>query len=207
MNLKQALRLYVIPDREIGVPRTLLAQTRDALKGGATAIQLRDKELSGRKLLELATAMADLCHEMGALFIVNDRLDIALLSGADGVHLGQDDISHVIARTICPPNFIIGVSAQTCEQAKLAEQQGVDYLGVGAVTLTQTKGEAKALGLSGVQKVAAATPLPCVAIGGVNLDNALEVMQTGVSGISVISAIVGANDIVAATRQFSKIIG
>ena len=207
MDLKQALRLYVIPDREIGAPRTMLAQTRDALKGGATAIQLRDKTLSGRKLLELATAMAGLCREMGALFIVNDRVDIALLSGAHGVHLGQDDISPAVARTICPPGFIIGVSAQTCEQAKLAEDQGVDYLGIGAIALTQTKGEAKALGFSGVKKVAASTFLPSVAIGGINLDNAFETMQTGVNGVSVISAIVGVNDIVGATRQFSKIIG
>ena len=205
MSLRQALRLYVIPDRGIGAPRSLVEQTETALAGGAAAIQLRDKQLEGRELLAAATAMAELCRRAGALFIVNDRLDIALLANAHGAHLGQDDLPAAEARRLCPPGFIIGVSVQTEEQARLAKAQGADYLGIGAVYPTRTK-DAAALGLDGVRRVAKATDLPSVAIGGINQTNAVEVMATGVDGLSVISAVVAAPDISAASRQFLDII-
>ena len=205
MNIRQALRLYVIPDRSIGAPRSLLEQTETALAGGATTIQLRDKQLEGRELLAAATAMAELCRRAGALCIVNDRLDIALLANAHGAHLGQDDLPAGEARRLCPPGFIIGVSVQTEEQARLAKIDGADYLGIGAVYPTQTK-DAAALGLNGVRRVAAATDLPAVAIGGINLHNAAEVMAGGVDGLSVISAVVGAKDIRGAAQNFMDII-
>ena len=205
MSLRQALRLYVIPDRGIGAPRSLVEQTETALAGGAAAIQLRDKQLEGRELLAAATAMAELCRRAGALFIVNDRLDIALLANAHGAHLGQDDLPAAEARRLCPPGFIIGVSVQTEEQARLAKAQGADYLGIGAVYPTRTK-DAAALGLDGVRRVAAATDLPSVAIGGINLANAAEVMTAGVDGLSVISAIVGAEDVCGAAKNFLDII-
>ena len=206
MNIARSIRLYVIPDRKIGAPKNLVEQTRELLAGGATAIQLRDKELSGRKLLETATEMARLCKEAGALFIVNDRLDIAILSGAHGLHIGQSDIPLTEAKKLSPPSFIIGVSAQTMEEARLAEKQGADYLGIGAVFPTSTK-EAEALGLTGTARVASATSLPSVAIGGINLENAAEIMKTGVNGLSLISAIVGNSDIKGQTRKFLEIIG
>ncbi len=205
MSLRQALRLYVIPDRGIGAPRSLVEQTETALAGGAAAIQLRDKQLEGRELLAAATAMAELCRRAGALFIVNDRLDIALLANAHGAHLGQDDLPAAEARRLCPPGFIIGVSVQTEEQARLAKAQGADYLGIGAVYPTRTK-DAAALGLDGVRRVAAATDLPSVAIGGINLANAAEVMTAGVDGLSVISAVVGAEDVCGAAKNFLDII-
>lgn len=206
MNLKDALRLYVIPDSAIGAPFSLEEQTRLALAGGATAIQLRDKNLTGRQLLSTARAMADLCKSANALFIVNDRLDIALLSGADGVHLGQEDLPAKVVRRLCPPGFIVGVSAQTEEQAEEARTDGADYLGIGAVRLTSTK-EAAALGLSGVRRVARAGGLPCVAIGGIDLDNAAETLtETGVDGLSVISAIVGHADIAERAGAFLRIL-
>ena len=205
MNIRQALRLYVIPDRSIGAPRSLLEQTEAALAGGATTIQLRDKQLEGRELLAAATAMAELCRRAGALFIVNDRLDIALLANAHGAHLGQDDLPADAARRLCPPGFIVGVSAQNEEQARRAKAHGADYLGIGAVYPTQTK-DAAALGLDGVRGVATATDLPSVAIGGINLANASEVMAAGVDGLSVISAIVAAPDVSAASRLFLEII-
>ena len=205
MDLRHFLRLYVIPDQDIGAPRALLAQTEAALAGGATAIQLRDKHLPGRELLALGTAMAGLCRRAGALFIVNDRLDIALLCGAHGVHLGQDDLPADAARRLCLPEFIVGVSAQSEEQARLAKAHGADYLGIGAVYPTQTK-DAAALGLTGVRAVAQATDLPTVAIGGINLDNAAEVMGAGVDGLSIISAVVAAPDISLAARDFLEII-
>ena len=206
MSIARSIRLYVIPDRKIGAPKNLVEQTRELLAGGATAIQLRDKELSGRKLLETATEMARLCKEAGALFIVNDRLDIAILSGAHGLHIGQSDIPLTEAKKLSPPSFIIGVSAQTMEEARLAEKQGADYLGIGAVFPTSTK-EAEALGLTGTARVASATSLPSVAIGGINLENAAEIMKTGVSGLSLISAIVGNSDIRGQARKFLEIIG
>ena len=206
MSIARAIRLYVIPDRKIGAPKNLVEQTKELLAGGATAIQLRDKELSGRKLLETATEMARLCKEAGALFIVNDRLDIAILSGAHGLHIGQSDIPLAEAKKLSPPSFIIGVSAQTIEEARLAEKQGADYLGIGAVFPTSTK-EAEALGLTGTARVASATSLPSVAIGGINLENAAEIMKTGVNGLSLISAIVGNSDIKGQTRKFLEIIG
>lgn len=206
MSIASSIRLYVIPDRKIGAPKNLVEQTRELLAGGATAIQLRDKELSGRELLETATEMARLCKEAGALFIVNDRLDVAILSGAHGLHIGQSDIPLAEAKKLSPPSFIIGVSAQTIEEARLAEKQGADYLGIGAVFPTSTK-EAEALGLTGTARVASATSLPSVAIGGINLENAAEIMKTGVSGLSLISAIVGNSDIREQTRKFLEIIG
>ena len=206
MSIARSIRLYVIPDRKIGAPKNLIEQTKELLAGGATAIQLRDKELSGRKLLETATEMARLCKEAGALFIVNDRLYIAILSGAHGLHIGQSDIPLTEAKKLSPPSFIIGVSAQTIEEARLAEKQGADYLGIGAVFPTSTK-EAEALGLTGTARVASATSLPSVAIGGINLENAAEIMKTGVSGLSLISAIVGNSDIKGQTKKFLEIIG
>lgn len=205
MNLRQALRLYVIPDRTIGAPRSLIEQTEAALAGGATTIQLRDKELEGRELLAAATVMAGLCRRAGALFIVNDRLDVALLCNAHGVHLGQDDLPATEARRLCPPGFIVGVSVQSKEQAVLAKAHGADYLGIGAVYPTQTK-DAAALGLVGVRAAATATDLPSVAIGGINLDNAAEVMAAGVDGLSIISAIVAVPDISGRAQEFLNII-
>ncbi|MDR1622522.1 MAG: thiamine phosphate synthase, partial [Synergistaceae bacterium] len=150
-NLKKALRLYVIPDRLIGAPLSLEEQTRLALEGGATAIQLRDKSMDGGELLATAKRMARLCGEHGALFIVNDRLDVALLSGADGVHLGQSDLPVAEARGLAPRPFVVGASAHTADEAERAEKDGADYLGVGAVFETGSKGGANVIGLEGLR--------------------------------------------------------
>ncbi|MDR2180161.1 MAG: thiamine phosphate synthase [Synergistaceae bacterium] len=195
-NLKEALRLYVIPDRLIGAPLSLEEQVRLALQGGATAIQLRDKSAEGKELLETAKRLAnlcrqrDLCKRRGALFIVNDRLDVALLSGADGVHLGQSDLPVEEARRLAPRPFIVGASAHTVGEAEKAEKDGADYLGVGAVFETRSKDNAKVLGPEGLRRLTAAVRLPVVAIGGISLENLPEVMETGVTGVSVISAAV-----------------
>ena len=195
-DLRRALSLYVIPDRVIGAPLSLEEQTRLALEGGATAIQLRDKAMNGGELLAAARRIACLCAENGALFIVNDRLDVALLSGADGIHLGQSDLPPVEVRGLIDPiraggrPFIVGVSARTAREAGQAEKDGADYLGVGAVFGTGSKDDVKIIGLDGLREVRMATNLPCVAIGGITLENLPEVMDTGVDGVSVISAAV-----------------
>ena len=194
-NLRRALSLYVIPDRVIGAPLSLEEQTRLALEGGATAIQLRDKSMDGRELLAAARRMAGLCAASGALFIVNDRLDVALLSGADGVHLGQNDLPLSEARKLIDSfrpsrSFLVGVSAHTASEAEQAEADGAGYLGVGAAFDTGSKDGAKVIGLEGLREVRMSTRLSCVAIGGITLENLPEVMSTGVDGVSVISAAV-----------------
>lgn len=212
MDIFKALRLYVIPDRTLGAASNqahkaktsveeLIAQTRATLEGGATAIQLRDKTLEGKDLLTAARAMNQLCRQHGAMFIVNDRLDIALLCGAHGLHVGQGDLPLPEVRKLCPPGFIVGVSVQTKEAAALAHEQGADYLGIGAVFPTSTK-EAATLGPKGVKQLAASTPLPAVAIGGITLENIDEIKSIGVAGIAVVSAIIGAPNITAETKKF-----
>ncbi|MDR1978426.1 MAG: thiamine phosphate synthase [Synergistaceae bacterium] len=189
-DLRKALRLYVIPDRVVGAPLSLEEQTRLALEGGATAIQLRDKSMDGGELLETAARMAALCAEHGALFIVNDRLDVALLSGADGVHLGQSDLPVNEARKLAPRPFVVGTSAHRASQAEKAERDGADYLGGGAVFETGSKDDAAVIGLQGLRELTGASRLPVVAIGGISLENLPEVMRSGVDGVSVISAAV-----------------
>ncbi|GHS95196.1 thiamine-phosphate synthase [Synergistales bacterium] len=194
-SLRRALRLYVIPDRVIGAPLSIEDQARLALDGGATAIQLRDKDMTGKEadggeMLREAEVLSALCQSRGALFIVNDRLDVAILSGADGVHLGQNDIPAIKARAVAPDGFIIGVSAHTTDEARRALDGGADYLGIGAVFGTGSKAVDSIIGLSGLKEVAAVADLPSVAIGGVSLDNLSGVMNCGVDGVCVISAAV-----------------
>jgi thiamine-phosphate pyrophosphorylase len=191
-DLRRMLSLYVIPDRVIGAPLSLEEQTRLALEGGATAIQLRDKSMDGGELLAVARRMAGLCSENGALFIVNDRLDVALLSDADGVHLGQSDLPLTEARKLIDSTrpFLVGVSVHTAREARQAEADGADYLGLGAAFGTGSKDDAKVIGLHGLREVRVSTKLPCVAIGGITFENLPGVMGTGVDGAAVISAAV-----------------
>ncbi|MBX3729694.1 MAG: thiamine phosphate synthase [Candidatus Sumerlaeia bacterium] len=200
----QRLRLYVIPDAAFGGGRSLLDQAERALAGGATAIQLRDKAAGGRALYDLALAFKALCRSHGALLFVNDRLDVALAAGADGVHLGQSDLPAAGTRPLVPPGFLIGVSASRPEWARAAEADGADYLGVGALYPTGTKGDARHIGLDGLRAVRAATRLPIVGIGGIHCDAVGEILAAGADGVAVVSAIVGAPDIAAEARRFRQ---
>lgn len=178
---------------------------RAALAGGATAIQLRaKKDEPGRLQVELARELAALCREHGALFIVNDRLDVALAVGADGVHLGQDDLPVAEARRLAGPGFIIGCSVENVEQAQAAATAGADYLGVGPVYPTATKADAgPATGLYHLGTVKAATHLPVVGIGGINQENAADVMAAGADGVAVISAVSLAQDVEGAAARLA----
>ena len=192
------LGLYVIPDAVIG-RGTLVEQTTAALAGGAGAIQLRGKHLTTRALLEVGTAMRDLCRRHDALFIVNDRVDVALALEADGAHLGEDDLPLAVARRLLGPAAIIGASYATPELARAAEADGADYLGIGPVYATGSKADAgEAIGVAGLRAIVQATRLPVVGIGGIGLDNVTEVMAAGAVGVAVISAVVAAEDITAA---------
>lgn len=199
------LSLYVIPDRGIGAPRSLEEQTMLALDGGATAIQLRDKTMSSAEMIKIARQMTELCHSKGAKLFVNDRLDVALESGADGCHLGQSDGSLAEARKLAPAPFLIGLSVHNPRQAQLALEQGADYIGVGAVFPTGTKDDTSVIGLEGLREVAESTSLPIVAIGGISADNVRSVMEAGASGVAVISAIVGTPDPTYSARKLLEL--
>ena len=202
-NLREALRLYVIPDRKIGAPLSFKEQAELAVQGGATAIQLRDKETDGRELFAVAKVLADICRRSDVLFIVNDRLDIAMACGADGIHLGQSDLPVLEARRLVPKSFIVGASARTAEEARSAEKDGADYLGVGAVFGTKSKDDARVIELQGLRQLVGVTRLPLVAIGGITIENLPEVMRCGVDGVSVISAAV-VGDVRARTANLAK---
>ncbi|HEY2803770.1 MAG TPA: thiamine phosphate synthase [Actinomycetota bacterium] len=169
-----------------------------AIRGGAAAVQLRAPELVDEELLPLAMALADRCREEGVMFLVNNRLDVAAASKADGAHVGQsDDIAG--ARSAIGPDRVLGVSIRGPEDIPAAEAAGADYLGV-TVWETATKPEARPLGLEGLKSTADATDLPIVGIGGIDASNAREVIEAGAVGVAVISSVGGAADPVSATR-------
>lgn len=191
----------VIGVREAG-SRGVAATVAAAVAGGVTAVQLRDKQASGRELMALATELCRVLAGTGVPLLVNDRLDIAMASGADGVHLGQGDLEVNHARALAAPGFLIGLSVARPEeisQVHSLPRGTVDYLGIGPVFPTLTKSDARpALGLGALAGLRARTDLPCVAIGGIDGRNAASVRATGVDGVAVVSAICGAKDVLAA---------
>jgi thiamine-phosphate pyrophosphorylase len=194
--------VYVLTDRQAVGERALTEVVRAAVRGGATAVQLRDKGASTRDTIELGRALLAITRPAGVPLIVNDRADVALAIDADGVHVGQGDMPAPLARQIIGPRRILGVSAGTVKEARQAEREGADYLGVGDVYGTPTKRDAGTpIGLSGLSEIARAVSIPVVAIGGITLDNAAAAIQAGAAGVAVISAVVGASDPEAEARQ------
>jgi thiamine-phosphate diphosphorylase len=192
--------LYVITDPHLGGGHLMGA--RAALQGGARIIQLRDKEATTRQLVEYAQSLRTLTREYGALLIINDRLNVALAVEADGVHLGQDDLPVALARRIGGERLIIGVSAETVEEALRAEADGADYLGVGPMFATDTKPDAGVpVGPERLRAIKERVSIPVFGIGGITLQNAPQVLMAGADGICVISAIFTAPEPVQATRQ------
>lgn len=198
------LSLYVITDRKIQAPRSHIEVVQEVVAGGASVVQLREKEENTRTFLEEALSLRAITKEQGILFIVNDRIDIALAACADGVHLGEEDMPIEYARRIAP-HLLIGASCDTEERAKELESQGADYLGVGTVFTTATKKDAgEPIGLERLRAIKKAVKIPVVAIGGITLENLKEVLATGVDGIAVVSAIVGSPSPYDATRMFRR---
>jgi len=177
---------------------------REMLLGGARIIQLRDKQTPRHKLLDIALEIAGLCRGFNALFIVNDALDIALATDADGLHLGQDDLPVEVARRLLPLDKIIGCSVRSVAEAKQAHTDGADYLGCGAIFATTTKQDSTALGCALLTQIKGEVDLPLIAIGGITTNNTTEVLHSGADGIAVISAIVAADSVELATRDFIK---
>jgi len=204
VELRRRLRVYVVTSTSLVLGRGHVEVARAALEGGATAVQLRAPELRSRELLLLASDLAALCRGRGILFMVNDALEVALKSGADGVHLGQgDDLAG--ARERLGPDPVLGISVETPLQARRAEELGADYLGV-TVWRTWTKPEAVPVGLDGLREIVAATRLPVVGIGAVDSSNARQVLEAGVAGVAVVSAVGAAPDPVTAIRDLVAVV-
>lgn len=194
--------LYVITDEGIGRGRSHVELAARAVAGGADVIQLRDKALSCRDLLSAAVAIREITHDAGALFIVNDRLDVALAAGADGVHLGENDLPIGEARRLAPPGFIIGASVGSVATAVSARAKGADYVALSPTFATGSKDDAgPGHGLAMLAAVRSAVPLPLVAIGGITAANVGDVIAAGADGVAVISAVVGEDDVTAAARD------
>ena len=201
---KKDLLLYAVTDRHWLNGATLYEQVEQALKGGATFVQLREKNLDKEHFMEEAGQIKELCREYKVPFVINDSVDIALEMDADGVHVGQSDMEAGDVREKLGPDKIIGVSAQTVEQALLAEKRGADYLGVGAVFHTGSKADATDVSRETLKEICAAVKIPVVAIGGITKDNLKELSGSGICGIAVISAIFAQPDIEAGTRELRK---
>ena len=198
---KNDLLLYAITDRSWLNGKTLVSQAELALQGGATILQLREKHLDDEAFFQEAVEIKELCRAYHVPFIVNDNVEVALKVGADGIHVGQKDMEAGDVRRLLGPDKILGVSAQTVEQAILAEKNGADYLGVGAVFPTGSKDDADDVSHETLAAICKAVKIPVVAIGGITKNNVLELKGTGIDGISVISAIFAQPDICAATRE------
>ena len=198
---KKDLLLYAVTDRTWLGEETLYQQVEKTLKGGATFIQLREKHLDADAFLEEAVELKELCHRYHVPFVINDNVEIALKMDADGVHVGQSDMEAGNVREKLGPDKIIGVSAQTVEQAVLAEQRGADYLGVGAVFPTGSKDDADDVSHETLKAICEAVSIPVIAIGGISRNNVMELAGSGICGIAVISAIFAQPDIEAATKE------
>ena len=202
---KNELLLYGVTDRSWLNGRTLYEQVEDALKGGATFIQLREKDLDADSFLKEAVEIKELCARYHVPFVINDNVEIAKKIDADGVHVGQHDMEAFNVRAILGPDKIIGVSAQTVGQAVLAEKNGADYLGVGAVFHTGTKKDANSISHETVKQICQAVNIPVIAIGGISRENVMELQGTGICGIAVVSAIFAAENITEATKELKEL--
>ena len=198
------LLLYAVTDRHWLGDKTLYEQVEEAIKGGATFIQLREKNLDEEQFLKEALEIQKLCKKYGVPFVINDNVEIAKKIDADGVHVGQSDMEALNVRELLGPDKIIGVSTQTVEQALKAEAHGANYLGVGAVFPTGSKDDAEVLDRSTLKAICDAVHIPVIAIGGITHDNVKELGGSGICGIAVISAIFAQPDIEHATGELKK---
>ena len=196
---EEMLLLYAVTDRTWVGKQTLLEQIEDALKGGATIIQLREKKMDEDSFVDEAIQVRDLCHKYNVPLIINDNIEVALKSGADGVHVGIEDTPVAEIRKRVSADFIIGATCKTVEQAKSAEAAGADYMGVGAVFPSPTKINAVRITNEQLCEIVSSVSIPAVAIGGISYDNVCQIKGSSVSGVAVVSAIFGAEDIEEAT--------
>lgn len=202
---KKDLLLYAVTDRHWLNGETLYSQVEKALKGGATFVQLREKELDEEHFLEEAIQIKELCGRYQAPFVINDNVEIAASVGADGVHVGQDDMEAGDVRAKLGPDKIIGVSVHTVEEALRAEARGADYLGVGAVFPTGSKDDVDVIDHELMREICEAVKIPVIAIGGISRENVQKLRGNGLCGIAVISAIFAQPDIEGAARELKEL--
>ena len=193
MELK-ACKIYLVTDEKACLGKDFCACIEEAIKGGVKIVQLREKNISTKDFYEKALKVKEICKNYGALFIINDRLDIAQVVGADGVHLGQSDVPIEKAREILKDKFLIGATARNVEEAKRAELLGADYIGSGAIFGTSTKDNAKKLEMKDLKKIVNSVKIPVFAIGGINIDNVSILKNKGLQGICAVSGILSEKD-------------
>ena len=202
---KNDLLLYAVTDRHWLGGDPLEKHVKEALDGGATFVQLREKELDDKTFLDEAFELKALCEQYNVPFVVNDNVEIALKVNADGVHVGQSDMEALNVRALLGPDKIIGVSAHNVEEALLAEKHGADYLGVGAVFATSSKDDVDVLDHAMLREICEAVNIPVVAIGGISKENIMQLAKSGICGVAVISAIFAQKDIKAAANELRKL--
>jgi thiamine-phosphate pyrophosphorylase len=201
------LGLYVITDEGVSHGQSHVDIARKAAEGGADVIQLRDKARTGKDLMSIALQIAGITRSAGITFIINDRLDLALACGADGVHLGQEDLPVPFARRISPKGFIIGTSVRGVQEALVAESEGADYVALSPIFDTATKADAgPGKGLERLKEIKSAVSIPVIAIGGIGKNNVRQVMEAGADGVAVISAVVAQRDIAKATAEIRSLV-
>lgn len=204
--IEKILKLYLVTDPAILKGKNFYGCIEEALKAGVTTLQLREKESSGKEFLEKAYKLRELTKKYNVTFIINDRVDIALLVDADGVHVGQSDIPALEVRKLIGNDKILGVSTRTIEEAIEAKKSGADYLGVGAMFVTNTKLDAKSVSIETLKHIKENIDLPIVAIGGINLNNVNKLEDCNVDGYAIVSAILGSEDIYVETRKWIEIV-
>ena len=193
MDLKTC-KIHLVTDEKACLGKDFYVCIEEAIKGGVKIVQLREKNISTKDFYEKALKVKEICKNHGALFIINDRLDIAQVVGADGVHLGQSDMPIEKAREILKDEFLIGATARNVEEAKRAELLGADYIGSGAIFGTNTKDNAKKLEMEELKKIVASVKIPVFAIGGINIDNVSSLKNIGLQGICAVSGILSEKD-------------
>ena len=202
---KEDLLLYAVTDRRwLKEGETLVTRTEEAIDGGVTFVQLREKDLDEENFEREGRELKELCRKRGVPFVINDNVDLAVKLDADGVHVGQSDMEALDVRRIIGGDKILGVSAQTVEQAVTAEKHGADYLGVGAVFPTGSKDDAAEVSYDTLKAICAAVKIPVIAIGGITEDNVTALSKSGICGIAVISALYAKEDIKSAAQRLRK---
>ena len=203
---REDLRLYLVTDRPLSLGRDIDWIVEEAVKGGATMVQLREKDCSTREFIELAAKLMETLKPLGIPLLINDRIDVALAVDADGVHIGQSDMPYKTARALLGPDKIIGLSVENMEDIRVANELDVDYVGISPVYSTHTKTDTAApFGLDGLREAVKLSIHPTVAIGGMNMKTAKDVMTCGTDGIAVVSAIVSADSPCEAARNLLEV--
>ena len=197
--------VYLVTDRRNKTDEEFLNIIEEAIKGGTTVVQLREKTASTKEFYDLTLRVKEITSRYGVPLLINDRIDIALAVGSEGVHIGQDDMPADIAREIIGEDKILGVSASTVEEAKKAENDSADYIGSGAVFPTATKDDADSVSKEGLKKIIDSIDIPVVAIGGITVENAHTLKASGIAGFSVVSAIMSAEDPKEASKKLKEI--